>query len=93
MATLRAAFAQLRRLRAIELQLLVTVVLFFAAGYLLVVVATGQSELQTTLSGLAHILWPSSLPLLLFVAISLGLSWRSPTADQLILPLVALLPG
>lgn len=93
MATLRAAFTQLRRLRTVELQLLVTVLLFFAAGYLLVVVATGQSELQTTLSGLASILWPSSLPLLLFVAISLGLSWRSPTADQLILPLVALLAG
>ncbi|GIV89580.1 MAG: hypothetical protein KatS3mg055_2098 [Chloroflexus sp.] len=53
MATIRAAFNQLRRLRAVELQLLVTVLLFFAAGYLLVIVATGQSELQTTLSGLA----------------------------------------
>lgn len=93
MASLRATFARLRQLRMVELQLLVTVLLFFAAGYLLVVVATGQSELQTTIEGLVSILWPSSLPLLLFLAISLGLSWRSPTADQVILPLVALLAG
>jgi hypothetical protein len=93
MTTLRDAFGQLRRLRLVELQLLITVLLFFAAGYLLVVVATGQSELQTTFEGLLRILWPSSLPLLLFLAISLGLSLRSPTADQLILPLVALLAG
>ncbi|WP_322816687.1 FtsW/RodA/SpoVE family cell cycle protein [Chloroflexus sp.] len=93
MASLRVTFARLRQLRMVELQLLVTVLLFFAAGYLLVVVATGQSELQTTVEGLVSILWPSSLPLLLFLAISLGLSWRSPTADQVILPLVALLAG
>ncbi|MGQ9613119.1 FtsW/RodA/SpoVE family cell cycle protein [Chloroflexus sp.] len=93
MASLRATFARLRQLRMVELQLLVTVLLFFAAGYLLVVVATGQSELQTTIEGLVSILWPSSLPLVLFLAISLGLSWRSPTADQVILPLVALLAG
>lgn len=93
MASLRATFARLRQLRMVELQLLVTVLLFFAAGYLLVIVATGQSELQTTIEGLVSILWPSSLPLVLFLAISLGLSWRSPTADQVILPLVALLAG
>lgn len=93
MTTLRDAFGRLRRLRLVELQLLITVLLFFAAGYLLVVVATGQSELQTTFEGLLRILWPSSLPLVLFLAISLGLSLRSPTADQLILPLVALLAG
>lgn len=93
MASLRATFARLRQLRMVELQLLVTVLLFFAAGYLLVVVATGQSELQTTIEGLVSILWSSSLPLVLFLAISLGLSWRSPTADQVILPLVALLAG
>ncbi len=88
MTTLRDAFGQLRRLRLVELQLLITVLLFFAAGYLLVVVATGLSELQTTFEGLLRILWPSSLPVLLFLAISLGLSLRSPTADQLILALV-----
>ncbi len=90
---MKSLFFSLRRLRIIELQLLITALLFFAAGYLLVVAATGQQELQTTWEGLARILWPSALPLALFVAISLGLSWRSPTADQLILPLVALLAG
>lgn len=39
------------------------------------------------------ILWPSSLPFLLFIAVSLGLSWRLTGADQVLLPLVALLSG
>src|SRR5436309_3677116 len=83
----------LRRLRAAELQLLLTVLLFFAAGYLLVVAATRAEEFIPTVRGVADILWPSVLPFLLFLAISLVMSWRTPHADQIILPLVALLAG
>jgi cell division protein FtsW (lipid II flippase) len=39
------------------------------------------------------LLWPSSLPILLFVVISGILSWRSPRADELLLPLVSVLSG
>src|SRR5262245_54120037 len=82
-----------RNLRGAELQLLITVLLFFAAGYLLVVNATRSQEFIPTVRGVADILWPSVLPFLLFLAISIGLSLRTPRADQLILPLVALLAG
>ncbi len=84
---------RLRRFRGIEFQLLVTVLLFFAAGYLLAVFATRQSEFVASVSGVLSILWPSTVPLLLFVAVSLGLSWRTRDADQILLPLVALLSG
>ena len=80
-------------LRANELQLLVTALLFFACGYLLVVEATGSQTLTPTAQGVADILWPSVLPFLLFLLVSLGMSWRMRTADQLLLPLVALLAG
>jgi cell division protein FtsW (lipid II flippase) len=80
-------------LRGNELQLLITALLFFAAGYLLVVEATGSEDLIPTAQGVAEILWPSVLPFLLFLGVSLGMSWRMPAADQLILPLVALLAG
>lgn len=84
---------RLRRFRGTEFQLLFTVLLFFAAGYLMVVFATQQKEFIPTIEGVFTILWPSSLPLLLFIAVSLGLSWRMTSADQVFLPLVALLSG
>ncbi|MFV9507510.1 MAG: FtsW/RodA/SpoVE family cell cycle protein [Oscillochloridaceae bacterium umkhey_bin13] len=90
---MRTVLANLRQFRRIELQLLITVLLFFAAGYLLVVAATRQREFVATIPGMLSILWPSALPLLLFLGISLGLSVRSPQADQVVLPLVALLAG
>ena len=70
-----------------------TVLLFFASGYLLVVAATRAEEFIPTVRGVADILWPSVLPFLLFLGISLGMSWLTPRADQIILPLVALLAG
>lgn len=90
---MRTVFARLRQFRGVEFQLLFTVLLFFAAGYLLVVVATQQREFVATVPGVLSILWPSTLPLLLFIAISFGLSWQNPNADQVLLPLVALLAG
>ncbi|NJN67744.1 MAG: FtsW/RodA/SpoVE family cell cycle protein [Chloroflexaceae bacterium] len=84
---------RLHRFRGIELQLMVTVLLFFVAGYLQVVFATRQREFIPTVPGVLSILWPSSLPLLLFIGVSLGLSWRMTGADQVVLPLVALLSG
>ena len=86
-------FKRLRQFRGVEFQLLLTVLLFFAAGYLLVIVATQQREFVATVPGVLGVLWPSTLPLLLFIAVSLGLSLRSPDADQIMLPLVALLAG
>jgi len=83
----------LRRLRFAELQLLITALLFFGSGYLLTTATRPGSEFTRTAQGLAALLWPSSLPILLFVAISLILSWRAPRADQLLLPLVAVLAG
>ncbi len=84
---------RLRRLRGDELQLLLLVLLFFAAGYLLVVFVTRQREFVPTVPGILTILWPSCLPFLLFIGFSFGLSWRSTQTDQLMLPLIALLSG
>ncbi len=83
----------LRRVRFVELQLLITALLFFGSGYLLTTATRPGSEFTRTWQGLARLLWPSSLPILLFVAISPILSWRLPRADQLLLPLVAVLSG
>jgi cell division protein FtsW (lipid II flippase) len=82
-----------RNLRGVELQLLITVLLFFAAGYLLVVNVTRADEFIPTVRGVADILWPSVLPFLLFLGVSIGMGMRTPRADQLLLPLVALLAG
>jgi cell division protein FtsW (lipid II flippase) len=82
-----------RNLRGIELQLLITVLLFFAAGYMLVVNVTRTQEFIPTVRGVVDILWPSVLPFLLFLGISVGMSLRNPDADQMLLPLVALLAG
>src|SRR5690242_2883352 len=80
-------------LRGSELQLLVTVLLFFAAGYLLVAITNSKVSFVPSARSVADVLWPSVLPFLLFLGVSLGMSWRSPRADQLMLPLVALLAG
>jgi cell division protein FtsW (lipid II flippase) len=90
---MRAVLQRLRQFRGVEFQLLVTVLLFFAAGYLLVVAATRQREFVATVPGVLSILWPSTLPLVLFLAVSVGLGISSPRADQVVLPLVALLAG
>ncbi|HZG69635.1 MAG TPA: FtsW/RodA/SpoVE family cell cycle protein, partial [Herpetosiphonaceae bacterium] len=64
----------LRRLRFVELQLLITALLFFGSGYLLTTATRPGSEFTRTAQGLLALLWPSSLPILLFVLISLILS-------------------
>jgi len=84
---------RLRRFRGTEFRLLLTALLFFAAGYLQVVFVTSRQEVVPDLAGVLGILWPSTLPLLLFLGVSLGLSWRTTGADQVLLPLVALLAG
>ncbi len=83
----------LRRVRLIELQLLIIALLFFACGYVLTTAARPGAEFTRTAQGLASLLWPSSLPILMFMAISFILSWRAPRADQLVLPLVSILAG
>jgi cell division protein FtsW (lipid II flippase) len=85
--------ANLRRIRFTELQLLITALLFFASGYMLTSLPRAGTEAQRTARDLLSLLWPSSLPILLFVLVSFILSWRLPRADQLILPLVAVLSG
>jgi len=83
----------LARLRLRELQLIVTALLFFACGYILVAATTGSRAVVLDRVGIADLLWPSIVPSLLFIGISLMLSWRMPNADQFVLPLVALLVG
>lgn len=83
----------LRRIRFTELQLLITALLFFASGYLLTSLRFVGEEFERTTGNLLGLLWPSSLPILLFVLISFILSWRLPRADELVLPLVAVLAG
>jgi cell division protein FtsW (lipid II flippase) len=85
--------AKLRRIRFTELQLLITALLFFASGYLLTSLPNAGAEVQRTTGGLLSLLWPSSLPILLFVVLSFILAWRLPRADELIIPLVAVLAG
>jgi len=69
-----------RNLRGAELQLLITVLLFFAAGYLLIVAASGAQELRLNVRTVADILWPSVLPFLLFLGISIGAYSRAGLA-------------
>lgn len=85
--------AKLRQIRFTELQLLITALLFFASGYVLTSLRFVGEEFQRTTGNLLSLLWPSSLPILLFVLISFILAWRLPRADELILPLVAVLAG
>jgi cell division protein FtsW (lipid II flippase) len=75
-----------------ELQLLITALIFFALGYLLVVM-TGAESFQPTVRTVVDVLWPSVLPFILFLGLSLVMGWLAPEADQLMLPLVALLAG
>ncbi len=84
---------RLRQFRGTEFRLLLTALLFFAAGYLHVVFVNSQQDVVLSIAGVLSILWPSTLPLLLFLGVSLGLSWRTTGADQVLLPLVALLAG
>jgi cell division protein FtsW (lipid II flippase) len=81
------------RIRFTELQLLIAALLFFACGYLLMSLPRVGADFDPTARSLLGLLWPTSLPILLFVLISFILSWRLPRADQLLLPLVAVLSG
>lgn len=88
-AVLRKAAA----FRRTEFWLLSVAMLFFAAGYLQVIFVTRQVEYVPNVPSVLNILWPSVLPFFLFMAISLWLSIRRIEADQIILPIVALLAG
>ena len=68
--------SSLRRIRFTELQLLITALLFFASGYLLTSLGSGNAVAGQSVAGLLRLLWPSSLPILLFVLVSLILAWR-----------------
>lgn len=84
---------QVRQFRAAEFRLLLIALLFFATGYLHVIFVIDQREVLPSWGEMLSILWPSTLPLLLFLGVSVGMSWRKMNADQLLLPLVALLAG
>lgn len=84
---------RLRQFRGTEFRLLLLALLFFSIGYLLVVLTIDEREALPEWRGIIDILWPSTLPLLLFLGVSIGLSWLKSQADQLLLPLVALLAG
>ena len=71
-------------LRGGELQLLITVLLFFGFGYVLVVMTATASTFQPTVRTVVDVLWPSVLPFLLFLALSLTMGWIVPQADQII---------
>lgn len=84
----------LRQFRATEFRLLFIALLFFAASYLLVVLVIDEERNALPSWGeVFDIWWPSTLPLLLFLLVSAGLSWRKIGADQLLLPIVAMLSG
>lgn len=85
--------ARLRVLRGTEIRLLLLALLFFAAGYVLVVTVMRSADVVLSVSGILDILWPSVLPFMLFLGISVAMSWRAERADQLLLPLVAMLTG
>lgn len=82
-----------RTLRTTELRLLLVALAFFSAGYTLVALVLDPRATLPTWGEVLNILWPSSLPLALFVLVSLGLSIRNNRTDQLLLPLVAMLTG
>ncbi len=84
---------QVRHFRRTEFWLLSLTMLFFAAGYVLVILVTQQVTALPPLRAIATTLWPSVLPFFLFLAISLGMSVRRIAADQVLLPMVALLAG
>lgn len=91
--TAAPAPAQLRYFRRTEFWLLSVAMLFFAAGYVLVILVTQQVASVPPFSVIAAILWPSVLPFFLFLGVSLGMSLLRIQADQVLLPLVALLAG
>jgi cell division protein FtsW (lipid II flippase) len=82
-----------RFIRLDEVLLLILVFVLFAVGYIQLVLSTDSAGLMPTARGILQILWPSSLPLLCFIAMSILLHRFQPKTDQLLLPLTAFLSG
>lgn len=82
-----------RFVRLDEILLLLLVFSLFAVGYVQLVLSTNSEELVPTARGILQILWPSSLPLLSFIAMSGLLHRFQPQTDQLLLPLTAFFSG
>lgn len=86
-------YRHVRHVRFDELVLLALVLVIFALGYIQLTLTTGSSQLEPTARGVFRILWPSMVPLLCFVILSLLMHRYQPRVDQLILPLTAFFSG
>ncbi len=82
-----------RYIRLDEVLLLILVFMLFAVGYIQLVLGTNSAELVPTARGILQILWPSSLPLLCFIVMSILIHRFQPNTDQLLLPLMAFFSG
>lgn len=82
-----------RFIRLDEVLLLILVFMLFAVGYIQLVLSTNSAELVPTARGVLQTLWPSSLPLLCFIVMSVLLHRFQPNTDQLLLPLTAFFSG
>ncbi|NJK81513.1 MAG: FtsW/RodA/SpoVE family cell cycle protein [Chloroflexaceae bacterium] len=86
---------RLRSFRRTEFWLLAIAMILFASGYLQVIFESQRQQVTSVpdVGRVLGFLWPSVLPFFLFLGISIWMSIRKIQADQILLPLVALLTG